>query len=113
MKVMLGGSDAMFSVWLTFFREQMATYVALVVLLPLTFLLNWQLSLVLVSLVVLFCTVTIVVINRTEAGQRRAEHYQSSLAGTAQDALANVMVVCSPSPGWRRKPGASARSPTR
>ena len=93
MKVMLAGSDAMFSVWLTFFREQLATYVALLVLLPLTLLLNWQLSLVLIVLVVLFCAVTIVVINRTEAGQARAEYFQSSLAGTAQDALANVMVV--------------------
>ena len=93
MKVMLGGAEGMFSVWLTFFREQLATYVALVVLLPLTLLLNWQLSLVLIGLVALFCTVTIVVINRTEEGQRRAETFQSSLAGTAQDALTNVMVV--------------------
>jgi ATP-binding cassette subfamily B protein len=93
MKVMLAGSDAMFSVWLTFFREQLATYVALVVLLPLTLLLNWQLSLVLIVLVVLFCGVTVLVIHRTEAGQARAEYFQSSLAGTAQDALANVMVV--------------------
>ena len=93
MKVMLGGSDAMFSVWLTFFREQLATYIATLVLLPLTLFLNWQLALVLIVLVVLFCSVTVFVINRTEAGQSRAEFFQSSLAGTAQDALANVMVV--------------------
>ena len=30
----------MFAVWLTFFREQLATYVALLVLLPLTLLLE-------------------------------------------------------------------------
>ena len=93
LKVMLGGADSMFSVWLTFFREQLATYVALVVLLPLTLLLNWRLGLVLIVLVVLFCVVTVLVINRTEAGQARAEFFQSSLAGTAQDALANVVVV--------------------
>ena len=93
MKVMLGGADSMFAVWLTFFREQLATYVALLVLLPLTLLLNWQLALVLIILVVVFCAVTVVVINRTEEGQSRAESFQSSLAGTAQDALANVMVV--------------------
>ena len=63
MKVMLAGADSMFSVWLTFFREQLATYVALLVLLPLTLLLNWQLSVVLIVLVILFCAVTIVVIN--------------------------------------------------
>ncbi len=93
MKVMLGGSDSMFSVWLSFFREQLATYVALLVLLPLTLLLNWQLSLVLIALVVLFCAVTVLVTHRTEEGQAKAESFQSSLASTAQDALANVMVV--------------------
>ena len=93
MKVMLAGADSMFAVWLTFFREQLATYVALLVLLPLTLFLNWQLSVVLIVLVVLFCTVTVVVIRRTEAGQQRAEQFQSSLAGTVQDALANVIVV--------------------
>ena len=93
MKVMLAGADSMFAVWLTFFREQLATYVALVVLLPLTLLLNWQLGLVLIVLVVIFCSVTIVVIQRTEAGQKQAEQFQSSLAGTVQDALANVIVV--------------------
>jgi ABC-type multidrug transport system fused ATPase/permease subunit len=110
MKVMLSGADSMFSVWLTFFREQLATYVALLVLLPLTLLLNWQLSLVLIVLVVVFCAVTIVVIHRTEAGQKRAESFQSSLAGTVQDALA--WSWCSPSPGSPPRPGASARLPT-
>ena len=93
MKVMLGGADSMFSVWLTFFREQLATYIATLVLLPLTLFLNWELGLVLIVLVVVFCAITVVVISRTEAGQARAEFFQSSLAGTAQDALANVMVV--------------------
>ena len=93
MKVMLAGSDALFGVWLSFFREQLTTYVALLVLLPLTVLLNWQLATVLIVLVVLFAAVTTVVIRRTEEGQARAEAYQSRLAGTAQDALANVVVV--------------------
>ena len=35
MKVMLTGADAMFGLWLTFFREQLSTVVATVVLLPL------------------------------------------------------------------------------
>ncbi len=83
MKVMLGGSDSLFGLWLTFFKDQLSTFFAVLVLLPLTFLLNWRLALTLVVLVV----------RRTEAGQRRVEHFHSHLAGTAQDALANVMVV--------------------
>ena len=93
MKVMLGGSDALFGLWLTFFREQFSTYVAVVVLLPLTFFMNWRLALTLVVLVVLFIVITTYVVRRTEAGQRRVEFYQSALAGTAQDALSNVVVV--------------------
>jgi len=93
MKLMLGGSDALFGLWLTFFREQFSTYVAVLVLLPLTFLMNWRLALTLVVLVVLFIAITLFVVRRTEEGQRRVEYYHSHLAGTAQDALSNVMVV--------------------
>ena len=93
MKVMLGGSDSLFGLWLTFFKDQLSTIVAVLVLLPLTFFLNWRLALTLVVLVVVLVTLTVLVVRRTEAGQRRVEHYHSQLAGTAQDALANVMVV--------------------
>ena len=93
MKVMLGGADSLFGLWLVFFRDQLATYVAVVVLLPITFLMNWRLASTLVVLVALFITLTLLVVRKTEAGQRRVEYFQNSLAGTAQDALANVMVV--------------------
>ncbi len=93
MKVMLGGSDGLFGLWLSFFKDQLSTYVAVLVLLPLTFLLNWRLALTLVVLVFVLVTMTVLVVRKTEAGQRRVEHFQSHLAGTAQDALANVMVV--------------------
>ena len=93
MKVMLGGSDGLFGLWLTFFKDQLSTIVAVLVLLPLTFLLNWRLAMTLVVLVVVLVTLTVLVVRKTEAGQRRVEHFHSHLAGTAQDALANVMVV--------------------
>ncbi len=93
MKVMLGGSDSLFGLWLVFFRDQLSTYVAVVVLLPITFFMNWRLASTLVVLVALFIVLTLIVVRRTEAGQRRVEHFQNHLAGTAQDALANVMVV--------------------
>jgi ATP-binding cassette, subfamily B, beta-glucan exporter len=93
LKAMMAGSDAMFAIWLTFFREQFATLLSVVVLLPLTALLNWKLALTLIVLVVVFTTLTALVMQHTEAGQRQVETYNSSLAGTAQDALANVMVV--------------------
>ena len=93
MKVILGGSDSLFGLWVGFFREQLSAYIAALVLLPLTFLMNWRLALTLVVLVVVFVALTIVVIRKTEYGQRQVESHQGNLAGTAQDALANVMVV--------------------
>jgi ATP-binding cassette subfamily B protein len=93
MKVMLTGADTMFGVWLNFFREQAATYIATLVLLPLTIFINWRLAMALVVLVILFCTLTVLVIRHTEVAQAQAQSFQGRLAGTAQDALANVMVV--------------------
>jgi len=92
-KTMLTGTDALFGTWLVFFRDQLSTVLSVVVLLPLTLFLNWRLALVLIVLVCLFLTVTSIVVRKTEAGQRRVEGHNSALAGTAQDALSNVMVV--------------------
>ena len=93
MKMMLAGADGLFWMWLSFFREHLATLLATIVLLPLTIILNWQLAIALIVLVVVFCTFTILVISKTETAQRQVEGFHSTLAGTAQDALANVLVV--------------------
>jgi ATP-binding cassette, subfamily B, beta-glucan exporter len=93
MKIMLSGADALFWMWLSFFKEHLATALAICVLLPLTIILNWQLALALILLVAVFCVFTILVITRTEAAQKQVEGHYSSLAGTAQDTLANVLVV--------------------
>ena len=93
MKVMLGGADAMAWIWLNFFREQLATFVAALVLLPLTLLLNWKLALLLIVLVAVFCVATFLVILHTEEGQQRAQRHQVELVGTVHDALANVTVM--------------------
>jgi ATP-binding cassette subfamily B protein len=93
MKMMLSGADSLFWMWLSFFREHLATLLATIVLLPLTIMLNWQLALALIALVLVFCVFTVLVINRTESAQRQVEGYHSRLAGNAQDALSNVLVV--------------------
>ena len=93
MKTMLSGTDAMFGLWLSFFREQLSTVIATAVLLPLTLFLNWRLASSLIVLVVVNCVLTYLVIRKTEVGQVKAQGAQMALAGTAQDALANVMVV--------------------
>jgi len=93
MKVMLVGSDNLFYLWLAFFRDHMSTFVAVLVLLPLTLAMNWRLALLLIGLVALFAIVTAIVIRKTESAQGQVERLHSRLAGNAQDALSNVMVV--------------------
>ncbi|WP_027283521.1 glucan ABC transporter ATP-binding protein/ permease [Rubritepida flocculans] len=93
MKVMLVGCDNLFGVWLSFFREHLSTLVAALVLLPLTMFLNWRLGLLLIGLVVVFTVLTTIVIRKTQTAQMKVEQFHSQLAGTAQDALSNVVVV--------------------
>ena len=93
MKTMLAGADALFWMWLSFFREHLATLLGVVVLLPLTVILSWQLGLALILLVAVICVFTVLVIGRTEAAQQQVESERSALAGHAQDTLANVLLV--------------------
>ena len=44
LKIMWQGADTLFGIWLSFLRENLATFVALFVLLPLTLFLNWRLG---------------------------------------------------------------------
>ncbi|MFM7421979.1 MAG: glucan ABC transporter ATP-binding protein/ permease [Alphaproteobacteria bacterium] len=93
MKVMLVGADNLFGLWLSFFREHLTTFISAIVLLPLTLILNWRLGLLLIGMVVIFGSLAAFVIRRTENAQRQVEALHTQLAGNAQDALSNVMVV--------------------
>src|ERR1041385_849873 len=93
MKVMLTGVDALWGLWLSFFREHFAAFVALFVLLPLSLFINWRLASLLVILCVVFTALTALVINRTEKLQSRVEGHFTSLAERASDALSNVALV--------------------
>ncbi len=93
MRVMLAGTDTLFGLWLGFFRDHLVTFLSVLVLLPLTLLLNWRLAIALILLAALFCALTAAVITRTEEKQRRTESFHNSLASTAHDALSNVAVV--------------------
>ncbi len=93
MKVMLRGTDNLFGIWLSFFREHLITLVSMVVLLPLTLTMNWRLGLLLIALVIVFAVLTTLVIRRTQAAQAQVEGLHTELAGNVQDALSNVVVV--------------------
>ncbi len=93
MKVMLTGVDALWGLWLSFFREHFAAFVALFVLLPLSLLINWRLASLLVALCVVFTGLTALVIRKTEKLQSKVEGHYTALAERASDALSNVALV--------------------
>jgi len=93
LKVMLDGVNGMWSLWLSFFREHCASFVALTVLLPMTLFLNWRLGALLIGLVVIFGLMTSFVLRRTEGLQSQVEKYHADLAERASDALGNVPVI--------------------
>jgi ATP-binding cassette subfamily B protein len=93
LKIMLTGTDNLFTAWLGILREHLATLVALAVLLPLTLFLNWRLALLLILLVVVFAAVTWFVLNATHAQQWAVQQHRTELAATAGDALGNVLLV--------------------
>lgn len=93
LKIMLDGANAMSGLWLSFFRENCASFVALFVLLPASLFVNWRLGSLLMGLVVIFYFATSFVLRRTEDLQGQVERYNSTLAEHASDALGNIPVV--------------------
>jgi len=93
MKVMLAGTDALWRVWLGFFREHFASIVSLLVLLPLSIYLNWRLAILLVILCVVFTVLTTMVVRKTSGMQSDVEEHYGDLSARASDALGNVALV--------------------
>jgi ATP-binding cassette subfamily B protein len=93
LKIMLGGRDRLFGLWLSMFREHLSTLVALLVLLPMTMFLNWQMASLLMVLTFGSAVLTAYVTRRTLAAQGEVESYNTTLAERAGDAICNVAVV--------------------
>ncbi|MGB9414626.1 MAG: glucan ABC transporter ATP-binding protein/ permease [Pseudolabrys sp.] len=93
MKIMLQGTDALWAFWLGFFREHLAAFVSLLLLVPLTLLINWRMAILLIVLCVLFAALTALVLHKTETLQSKVQTYHSDLTERASDALGNIALV--------------------
>lgn len=93
MKVMLNGTDALWRLWLGFFREHFAAILSVVVLLPLSLYLNWRLAILLFVLCIVFTALTTFVVRKTFGMQMEVEERYSELSARASDALGNVALV--------------------
>jgi ATP-binding cassette subfamily B protein len=93
MKVMLQGADALWGLWLSFFRDHFAAFVTIFLLLPIVVYLNWRLGMLLVALMVVFAAITAYALRQTEMQQLGVERFHTDLAERTSDALGNVALV--------------------
>jgi ATP-binding cassette, subfamily B, beta-glucan exporter len=93
LKIMLQGGEQLFGLWLSMFREHLSTLVALLVLLPLTVLLNWRLALLMIVLITASALLTAYVTRRTLSAQGVVQAFHTDLAERAGDAIGNVVLV--------------------
>jgi ATP-binding cassette, subfamily B, beta-glucan exporter len=93
MKVMLTGTDTLWWLWVSFFREHFSAFVFIILLLPVSLVLNWRLALPLIALCLGFTALTMTVMRTAFAMQSAVEQHYSDLAETAADALGNVALV--------------------
>ena len=93
MKVMLQGTDSLWGLWVGFFRDHLASFISLIVLLPISLFINWRLASLLIALCVVFAALTALIIRKTETLQSSVERHYSDLAERASDTLGNIALI--------------------
>ncbi|MET0339590.1 MAG: glucan ABC transporter ATP-binding protein/ permease [Polyangiales bacterium] len=92
-KVMQDGTDAMWMLWLGFFREHCASLLSLFVLLPLSLFLDVRMGLLLLGLVAVFAVLLALIVTKTHGLQTEVRAYHTNLAEHTADALGNLPVI--------------------
>ncbi|MGE3290706.1 MAG: glucan ABC transporter ATP-binding protein/ permease [Geminicoccaceae bacterium] len=92
-RTLLSGTDALFMVWLSFFREHLAAVVGIVFLVPTAMAMSLPLAGLLGLLAVIYIAVNLLVVRRTQAGQKEVERHHQDVFGRVGDVIGNVTVV--------------------
>lgn len=90
---LLRACETLFSLWLEFMRTHLATAVALALLIPTAFSMDYRLSLVLVVLGILYWIIGRVVMSRTKEGQASVEAHYHTVFSHVSDVISNVSVI--------------------
>jgi ATP-binding cassette subfamily B protein len=93
MQTMLAGGEALFQLLLGSMREQLPAFFALVLLFPVAFAMNPVLASVLVTLALAYLAANLLVMKKTERGQKRVNDESQAYYGRLGDVIANVPVV--------------------
>ncbi len=90
---LLRALEAMFTLWLEFMRQHMATAVSLVLLVPTAFTMDRRMFTVLLVLAVLYVAINRTVMARTRKGQTSVERHYHRVFSHVSDSVGNVSVV--------------------
>ncbi|WP_208435679.1 glucan ABC transporter ATP-binding protein/ permease [Bartonella phoceensis] len=91
--ILLRAVDSMSTIWLDFMRQHLSTLVALFVLIPTAFNMNWRLSTVLIVLAIIYVLIARLVMRKTKDGQAAVECYHRNLFEHISDSITNVSIV--------------------
>ncbi|GAA5105456.1 glucan ABC transporter ATP-binding protein/ permease [Bartonella jaculi] len=91
--ILLRAVDSMSTIWLDFMRQHLSTLVALFVLIPIAFNMNWRLSTVLLVLAIIYVLIARLVMRKTKEGQAAVECYHHNLFKHISDSISNVSIV--------------------
>jgi ATP-binding cassette subfamily B protein len=93
MKVMITGTNTLWGMWLSFFREHFTSFISLFILMPLTLFLNWRYALMLMGLCAIFAGLIVIVLRKTETLQSSVETYYTDQAERTSDTLGNIALI--------------------
>ncbi|MGB0085965.1 MAG: glucan ABC transporter ATP-binding protein/ permease [Rhodomicrobiaceae bacterium] len=92
-RILLAGTDTLFSLWLSFMREHLASLISIVLLVPTALAIDARLAAILMALATLYTIVNVVAVRRTQAGQSEVERHHQDVFGRVGDVISNVSIV--------------------
>ncbi len=92
-RIMNVGVGNLFNLWLSFFREHLATLLSILVMVPVALSINWKLALLMIALLLCFSIFNAVAVQRTHKAQGVVEELHHEIATRAGDVFGNVTVV--------------------
>ncbi len=93
LRIMYAGTNNLFGLWLSFFREHLATLLSIVVMVPAALLMNWKLALLMIGLMTAFAIFNSIAMRKTMKAQGEVEELHSAISERAGDVFGNVLVV--------------------
>ncbi|RWR19079.1 glucan ABC transporter ATP-binding protein/ permease [Sinirhodobacter populi] len=92
-RAILSGTDALFAIWLGALRQQMTALFGVALMIPTAFSMDARMAVVLLVLGLVYLSANVLVVHKTDSGQRVVERVSGALYSRVGDVLGNVTVV--------------------